>query len=276
MRRNRALAILCLALPLFSQSTESPDLRKAREDARRVRELVEAGALPRRALEEAELVLAEALDEETLRRTLYGDIPVGDLTTRQAEDMISAARGLVDRQARELESAEALVREGALAAGQLEPYWEELQRRRKTLALAESRAALFEELVQMVRLEKQLQEALDHAPEEAKRIAERFDGSGVLLGSQFRVVEIEFRRRFGKPLPISANGDTPLHRSMGFDHAGRYDVALHPDSEQGSWLRGLLERLRIPYFAFRGVVAGKSTGAHIHIGPPSERIDLAN
>jgi len=34
-------------------------------------------------------------------------------------------------------------------------------------------------------------------------------------------------------------------------------------------LRDHLRGLRIPFFAFRGSVAGRSTGPHIHIGPPS-------
>jgi hypothetical protein len=49
------------------------------------------------------------------------------------------------------------------------------------------------------------------------------------------------------------------------------DVALHPDSKEGQSLLSFLRRSGIPFLAFRGAVAGASTGAHIHIGKPSAR-----
>ena len=55
-------------------------------------------------------------------------------------------------------------------------------------------------------------------------------------------------------------------------HRDRVDVALTPDSDEGSWLRRYLESDDIPYYAFRNAVPGKATAAHIHIGPPSVRI----
>jgi hypothetical protein len=35
----------------------------------------------------------------------------------------------------------------------------------------------------------------------------------------------------------------------------------------------LLEEWDIPYIAFRSAVPGQATGPHVHIGPPSLRID---
>jgi hypothetical protein len=58
---------------------------------------------------------------------------------------------------------------------------------------------------------------------------------------------------------------------MGFDHSGRVDVALHPDTAEGAWLLEYLTAHRIPFYAFRQAVPGKATGAHIHIGPGSTR-----
>jgi len=238
-----------------------------------VRELVEAGALPRAAFEEAKLVLAEASDESVLRQTLYGDVALHDLTEDRAEEMLAAAERLVDRQRRELEKAQRLVREEAIPKTALAPYREELRRREETLALAGKRAELFLELVEMVRLEQRLHVALRERPADAGRLAGRFEGSGVFLKSQLGVISLRYVREFGRNLPISASGGTALHRSMGFDHEGRVDVALNPDAPEGMWLTGLLEELQIPYLAFRGAMNGSSTGAHIHIGPPSLRID---
>jgi hypothetical protein len=67
-------------------------------------------------------------------------------------------------------------------------------------------------------------------------------------------------------------GQTAVHRAMGFDHSGRVDVALNPDSAEGEWLRTFLTVKRIPFFVFRQAIPGKATGAHIHIGPVSTHL----
>jgi hypothetical protein len=80
-----------------------------------------------------------------------------------------------------------------------------------------------------------------------------------------------FAERFGRALPVSALGQTPLHDRLGFDHRNALDVALHPDSVEG---RALLRHLRaagVPFLAFRGARPGISTGAHVHVGAPSPR-----
>ncbi len=51
------------------------------------------------------------------------------------------------------------------------------------------------------------------------------------------------------------------------------DVALHPEDLEGLFLIDLLETWGLPYIAFHTGVPGQATGAHIHIGPPSEPIE---
>jgi hypothetical protein len=80
-----------------------------------------------------------------------------------------------------------------------------------------------------------------------------------------------FATRFGRPLPVSALGQTPLHDRLGFDHRNAADVAVHPDSVEGRALLDYLRALGIPFLAFRGPVTGASTGAHVHVGAPSPR-----
>ena len=87
-------------------------------------------------------------------------------------------------------------------------------------------------------------------------------------------MESAFEREFGKPLPVSAMGETAVHRALGFDHRGRVDVAVYPDTPEGIWLRNYLTTNHIPYFAFRHAVPGKATGAHIHLGPMSTHLNL--
>jgi hypothetical protein len=85
-------------------------------------------------------------------------------------------------------------------------------------------------------------------------------------------VEKYFLDVFGRPLPVSARGQTSLHNRMGLDHRQAVDVALHPDSAEGRGLMAYLRRQGIPFIGLRGAMSGASTGAHIHIGQPSARL----
>ena len=101
----------------------------------------------------------------------------------------------------------------------------------------------------------------------------RFGGTASWsLAQGTRGLERFFQSRFGRPLPISAYGQTSLHDRMGFDHRNALDVAVHPDSPEG---RALMEYLRsqgIPFISAWGAVAGAASGAHVHVGQPSPRI----
>jgi hypothetical protein len=108
------------------------------------------------------------------------------------------------------------------------------------------------------------------------RIAERYDGDGIFRDAEFKKVLLAYEKHFAHPLPISARGETALHRSLGFDHRGRVDVALNPDQPEGVWLRQFLAALKIPYFAFRAAIPGQATAPHIHLGPPSTRLHAAD
>jgi hypothetical protein len=81
-----------------------------------------------------------------------------------------------------------------------------------------------------------------------------------------------FARRFGRPLPVSAIGQTSVHDRMGFDHRDALDVAVTPDSPEGNALMTFLRRSGISFMAFRGAIRGEATGAHIHVGPASKRL----
>jgi len=85
-------------------------------------------------------------------------------------------------------------------------------------------------------------------------------------------VEQFFATRFGRPLPVSAYGQTALHDRMGLDHRDALDVAVHPDSPEGRALMDYLREAGIPFIAAWGVVPGATSGAHIHVGQPSPRL----
>lgn len=81
-----------------------------------------------------------------------------------------------------------------------------------------------------------------------------------------------FSNTFGKPLPTSTIGQSATHNRMGWNHRNAVDVGLHPDSAEGRALISYLQTEGIPFLAFRGPIPGVSTGPHIHIGTPSNRL----
>jgi hypothetical protein len=259
------LLVLC-ALPLAAQAGE--EVARGRAEIEKLRRLVEAGAVPRAQLEREEARLADAADADLLRATLYGP----DLTEDQLEEMTAAAERRWDRRKQELAHARRLVEEGVASQLSIGPYLENLDRARKEYDVAVSRARLVRELTEIARREQELENALERSSADAEALAGRFVGTGLFTAAELRRLEIAFESRFSRALPVSAFGDTAVHRALGFDHRDRVDVAVHPDQAEGVWLRQYLEMNRIPYIAFRNAVRGKSTGAHIHVGPASTRL----
>jgi hypothetical protein len=249
---------------------DSPEIARAKAGIEKLRTLVEAGAAPRVQLERAEAALADSEDAAFLRKTVYGT----DLTEGQTDDMLAAAIRRVDRRKNAVTDMRRLVNEGVASQLQLTPVLEDLDTARKEFDLAESRARFVKQMAEEARAEEALEASLNQSPEDAPVLADRYDGDGAFSMVAFSKVESEFEKHFGKPLPVSAMGDTAVHRSMGFDHRGRVDVAINPDQPEGHWLLEFLVQNRIPYFAFRHAVPGKATGAHIHIGPMSTRFKL--
>jgi len=81
-----------------------------------------------------------------------------------------------------------------------------------------------------------------------------------------------FLTRFGRPMPVSAYGQTPLHDRMGLDHRDALDIAVHPDSPEGRALMDYLREAGTPFIAAWGVIPGSASGAHLHVGQPSPRL----
>jgi hypothetical protein len=268
MRWCCGLVFLVCAGAVGAQTDDVPEVARAKAEVQKQRALVEAGAAPRTQLEKAEEAMADTRDAAILRRTLYGQ----DLTTEQTDEMMTAASRRFDRRRKALDEAKRLVEAGAAPQLSLSAFGVEMDRARKESDLAELRASQVRELTEMAKAEELLATKLAEEPAEAPRIADRDDGDGIFTAGTLARVERAFAGHFGKPLPVSAMGETAVHRALGFDHRGRVDVAVYPDQPEGVWLREFLTENRIPYFAFRQAVPGKATGAHIHIGPMSTRL----
>jgi hypothetical protein len=260
------LALICLVGALLgaAQTPGERELSRALANVEELRKQVDAGVAPRIKLEQAEEALADAKDADLLGRTLYSK----DLTPDQSSEMESAAARRLDRRKTAVEKLQGLIDAGALPVTALDRPKEELQWAQKEYELVVTRSEIVADLASMARQE---QEAEEIAPA-ASPAMERFDGDGSFTIADFKRVVLAYEKHFHRPLPVSANGETAVHRAMGFDHRDRVDIALSPDTEEGSWLREYLEASDIPYYAFRSSLPGRATGAHIHIGPPSNRI----
>ena len=265
MRLFSGLLLLVCAAVCFGQSGDESQLAAAKAELVRLRKLVDAGALPRLRLTAAQEAVADAEDAAFLRKTAYGQ----DLTVDQADEMLAAANRRLERRQKALDNGQALVTKGAAAQTSLKPLMDDLEQERQECKLADSRASLVRELSDMAMAEEAYLGS--GSPDSAGRSTES-ESEGQAAYATYAKVEVAFREHFGKPMPISAIGETAVHRSMGFDHRGRVDVAVSPDQPEGVWLLQYLTENHIPYFAFRQAVKGKATGAHIHIGPVSTRM----
>lgn len=267
--------VICLLLVLTSVAgSQAPQystlidakIQRLEADLAKTRDLVEKGILPRTQVAEAQERLDDARDEGVLARTLYGSIPMERFTEQQASEMLGAAQRRIDRRTTELEARRKLLESGAISRGELDAFEDDLNNRRQVLTLAQNRAKLLDELKRMAETESRLQ------INPLARTMIRYNGNGSFSLADLPAISSQFERRFHRPLPVSAMGQTLLHQSLGLDHRNRVDVAVVPGSPEGMWLRALLEKLHVPYLAFNSAVAGAATAPHLHIGPESTRL----
>jgi hypothetical protein len=227
-------------------------------------------------LEEAQRNVEDAQDDAILERTLYGNLQA-NAGEQVMDEMVAAAQRRVERQQVQVEQARKLVADGIAAMSSLTPLQEELAIRRMNLNLAHSRASLVAEMAALAKYQKtatEIHEATSIVYRDAfTRGMEHYEGSGLFRESKdLRPLAAAFELKFDHPLPISATGETNLHRALGFDHRGRVDVAVSPNAPEGIWLLRYLKSRRIPFYAFTRAIPGKATAAHIHIGPGSTRL----
>ena len=263
-----SLILLFCAFFVRAQNLEDPEVARARLEVTRVQSLVETGAMPPAQLEKAKNALSDAEDGAVMRKNIQQQ----DLTEDEADQLVSAANRRFERRKQAFDDAKKLIEAGVAPQLSLGTFLRDLDFARKECDLAETRARLAREINDMAKAEAVWQSHLQAAPSEVSPLAERFDGNGIFNPQIFHRVEAAFEGRFGHPLPVSADGETAVHRALGFDHRGRIDVAIHPDQPEGIWLREYLTANKIPFFAFSQAVAGKATGAHIHLGPMSTRL----
>lgn len=256
-------------------TSESKGIELAQQELARVKNLVDAGALARVRIDEAEANLDDAKDEVVLAHDLYGDLPEKGASEAASAEMIAAAQRRVDRQQTRLAEAQKIVAAGVAARSYLAPIEAELTARQTSLDLAHLRAHLMADRAAMVQSEAP--PVVESFPQDDSELTwqgmEHYEGDGAFSEArELQPLELAFASKFDRPLPISAEGETEVHRALGFDHRGRVDVAVVPSAPEGVWLRHYLQSRKIPYYAFSRAIPGKATAAHIHIGPGSTRL----
>jgi hypothetical protein len=267
--RPSALATFGLLVCACLWAADSPELAAARDKVKRLEVLVQAGTAPPAQLAQAREEVADAEDDALVSAGFRND----DLTEDQADAMAAAASRRQERRERAYQKTKKLVEDGIGIPAALPALAADLDFVRKEHALALEVADLAHQRAAMAREEARLADLPGNTS--SPSVSEHYDGEGYFGPEILALLESAYQARFGKLLPISAKGETAVHRALGFDHTGRVDVAVTPDQPEGVWLRSYLEQRHIPYFAFRQAVPGKATGAHIHIGPQSTRLTRA-
>ncbi len=247
-----------------------PGVLRAQDDLEKIRKLVAHGGLPYMRLERAREELQDAEDLAILRAHLYGK----DLLPEQAEQLVSVSQRMVVRRQKSLTRMRQLVESGVISRAEAEASGADFDRAQTEMQLAVTRSQLVQQMAESLRLERSIaavEVQVESHPEWIGKLYTRFDGRSGFNPSELQSISAAFVARFARPLPISADGATAVHKSLGFDHRGRVDVAVNPDLAEGAWLMKFLENRGIPYFAFRMAIPGMATGAHIHIGPGSTK-----
>jgi hypothetical protein len=218
---------------------------------------------PRAAGEDAAVALARARRDLVERTRDYRS---------SLERLLDLQEGAARRAGDAAARRRALHREGLVSRAELAASLGEEERARELAdetrqRLGETDALLAETLAAI---------ELARAPATA-RVVVTPEAVGSFAGGPLTAVSIDqlegfFAARFGRPLPVSARGQTLVHDRLGLDHQHALDVALHPDTEEGRALVDYLRSHHIPFLAFRGAVPGASTGAHVHVGRASLRL----
>ena len=269
MRTCFTIALLLGGLRLLADGTDDANVRHAKAELGNIESLVSTGVLPRVRLRDAQNRLEDAQDEQAIRAALGKQ----DISVEDADAMVALTDRRIARRELAVEQEHKLLDMGIVAKAEIADAEEALAAAKREQGWAVNRARLAREIADLAKTEQEMMRLAMAAGTSHSSLGtvEHFAGSNRFDLSEFRAIDTAFEARFKHALPVSAMGESAVHRSLGFDHRNRVDIALVPDQAEGQWLRQYLTSHNIPFFAFRNAVHGQATGAHIHIGPPSDR-----
>ena len=209
---------------------------------------------------------SDSVADENDRELVRSLIEAKDISEEQANSLVRAAGRRYMR--RKLAYAEAR-QSGQASTGELDALRVKLEAARRVCDVAESVERHARELTVMARADFELETQISTLAPSMLGLVERYNGGSTFTAADLRTMEQAFFKQFGKILPVSTRGDSAVHRALGFDHRGRFDLAVSPSQPEGLWARRYLIGKNFSFFAFRTAVPGMATGAHIHIGPGS-------
>jgi hypothetical protein len=175
--------------------------------------------------------------------------------------------------AQSVEKKRRLFEIGIIAKRELEEIEREYAEAKNKTAEIQTQIDSVDHLVAEVQAQEQLARMPAVSTVSSTGMLIRYVGASRWAMSEINKIDAFFRLKFNRPLPVSAIGHTVTHEQLGFDHHNAVDVAIHPDSDEGQMLINYLRSQGISFIAIRGAIAGSATGAHIHIGPPSKRVN---
>jgi hypothetical protein len=260
--------VLTLALSSYAPSAEARQRSRGR---------AKKGAAAQQKKEEAQPVSEVArLRAELIEKTKEYKASL--------EQLVKHYEANVKRTEDRLDKTRELYKEGLVSRSALEKDEEAVKLARAEVAKVEGQLKSADVQIAETLVEAEAEEAAAKALAKAKAARRatgglltttayvRFGGTRAWTLNEAGAVMQFFARSFGRQLPVSSFGQSPVHDRWGYAHHNAMDVGVSPDSAEG---RALMEYLRssgIPFTAFRFAIPGTATGPHIHIGRPSHKI----
>lgn len=235
----------------------------------KAREIGVAGAGGWRSEQPAPVATVDVSGDEYDRALVRQFLESASLSQEEANALVNAAGRRYMRRKQAYAAAKIAWDTGKSSGSDLEALRREMEVARKVCDVAESLGRRGQVSAVTAEADWELERRLVYIPSTMAGLTERFDGASAFSDADLGVMEQAFRKHFGKPLPVSTRGESAVHRALGFDHRGRFDVAVGPSQPEGVWARRYLTEKHVPFMAFWSAVPGRATGAHIHIGPPS-------
>ena len=242
-----ALALLCAAATALGQQQQTPggELSQARSA------LVDSAEAHKSSAEELLRLVTEEAARLSARheqlKQLHADGIVSQKEVEESERLIADAHGRQENLRQQIADSVHLVYEAATA--------EKLAKS----APAPSSSSLVRPSIKFNKFN-------------SAAVVIRYTGRTHSAVAGLGGVQAFFWSTFGRPLPLSAVGQSATHDRFGYDHQHAVDVPLHPDSAEGRAVISYLQAQGITFTAFRAAIPGVATGPHIHIGRPSNRL----
>lgn len=206
--------------------------------------------------------------------------------TQQYKASTQALLTIQESQVREaaakLEELRILVSEGLVAKSELQENEQTIAALRAQVQATQKQIADADNMIAEIQAEQELAKAPTAKPVRlvskqygtfsTTATIPRYNGAMAWSLGGLNEIQTFFAAKFGRSLPTSAVGQSARHNQLGYDHHNAVDVALHPDSAEGTSLINYLQSQGIPFLAFRSAIPGVATGPHIHIGSPSHRL----